>query len=300
MRRLAGDRVTAVVVHHEQPERCAETVAALRAQRAVDGSALDASLEIVIVDNGSSQGARAALATIGGVRVIDARGNLGYGGGANTGMRDWLDHGVGSWCLIVPHDAQPEPDCLARVLDAVATEPRAGLVSAEYGTDELPAIDPYFGALTVPAVRGTGWQPAAYAHGTFLLARRQCIEDVGLFDESFFAYCEEADLALRAAAHGWSSGIVWGAVVRNPHQGSTAALVDYLMVRNTVLLVRRHFGRYRASVRFAIAALTTPWLMARPGQRSPWFDPLARMFALRDVAAGRFGAPSAAVRARLS
>ena len=45
-----------------------------------------------------------------------------------------------------------------------------------------------------------GWEPVDYPHGTLLLARRACLEDVGLFDERYFSYCEEADLGLRARA----------------------------------------------------------------------------------------------------
>ena len=43
-----------------------------------------------------------------------------------------------------------------------------------------------------------------------LFARRGALEDVGLFDERYFAYCEEADLGLRAVAAGWEVGLVRG------------------------------------------------------------------------------------------
>ena len=283
--------VRAIVVHREQPDRCRETVAALHAQAHVQ-------LDVVIVDNASSADARAALDSIDGARVVDAGRNAGFGGGANVGLREWLAS-AGEWALVVPHDAQPAPDCLRRMLDAVADVEDAGLVSAEYGADEVPAVDPYFGALSTRAERGTGWQQAAYAHGTFLLLRRRCLEDVGLFDEEYFAYCEEADLALRAREKGWRSGIVWGAVVHNPHQGSPSPVVDYLMVRNTVRLVRTHFGNYNATIRLLMAALSTPWHAVRPpAARSPWFDVRARTLAVRDVILGRSGPPPASLLAR--
>lgn len=283
--------VRAIIVHREQPDRCRETVAALQGQAQVP-------VEVVIVDNASSAAARASLDSIDGARVIDAGRNAGFGGGANVGLREWLGS-AGEWAVVVPHDAQPAPDCLHRVLDAVSGVDDVGLVSAEYGHDEVPAIDPYFGALSTSAERGTGWQPAAYAHGTFLLLRRRCLEDVGLFDEDYFAYCEEADLALRARARGWQSGIVWGAVVHNPHQGSPPPAVDYLMVRNTVRLVRTHFGNYNATIRLLMAALSTPWHALRsPASRSPWFDSRARMLAVRDVILGRSGPPPASLLAR--
>lgn len=269
--------VRAVVVHRNQPERCRETVALLRGQ--------GVAVEVVIVDNGSDPAARAVIDSIAGARVIDAGGNAGFGGGANVGLRDWLaDPDGGEWALVLPHDARPEPDCLRTMLDAVAGVATAGLVSAEYGGDEVPVVDPYLGAMTVPATRGTGWQRADFAHGTFLLLRRACIEQVGLFDESYFAYCEEADLAVRARGRGWDAGIVWGAVVHNPHQGSPGPVVDYLMVRNTVRLVRIHFGWHHAMFRLLLAAVGI-------GRSSPWYDARARALAVRDSLLGRTGPP---------
>src|SRR3546814_11219572 len=81
-----------------------------------------------------------------------------------------------------------------------------------------------------------------FAHRTLLL-------EVGLFDERYFAYCEEADLALRAKAQGWETGLVRGAIVVNPHMGTPSRTVDYLQLRNTLLLVREHSGRYHATIR---------------------------------------------------
>ena len=274
--------ITAVVIHRNQSARCATTVEMLRAQTP--------GVEILIVDNDSLAHERAALDRL-GVEVVDSGANLGFGGGANVGLRRWLETGAGDWALILPHDARPEPDCLARLITAAAARPRAGLVCAEYGDDEIPVVDPYFGGMTIAAARGEGWVDAGFGHGTFLMLRRECLEDVGLFDESYFAYCEEADLAIRARRSGGEVGMVWGAVVRNPHQGSPAPLVDYLMVRNTVVLVRRHFGRYHGFVRFVMAAMTASWLAVRRSRRTPWFDTRARFLALRDVALGRLGAP---------
>lgn len=274
----AGAAVVAVVVHHEQPRRCAATVRRLRDQ----GVPL---ARVVVVDNGSSLRRSGVQVD---ADVIETGANLGFGGGANVALRRLLASGERwEWALVLPHDASPEPGCLRRLLEVASARPRAGLASAEYGTDEKPVVDPYFGAMTVACERGDGWEPAGFAHGTFLLLRRACIEEVGLFDESYFAYCEEADLALRAARAGWEVGIVWGAVVSNPHQGTDSAVVDYLMVRNTVALVRRHFGRYRAGVRFVMAPFS--------GRASVWYDRRARRLALRDVLLGRLGPPPASL-----
>ncbi|HEX4978803.1 MAG TPA: glycosyltransferase [Acidimicrobiales bacterium] len=282
--------VRAIVVHWEQPRRCRSTVEALQIQAA--------ELDIVVVDNASSPAARSEVEAIEGVRLLDAGRNAGFGGGANVGLRDWLaDASAGEWALVVPHDAEPADDCLAVMLEAVASVPEAGLVSAEYAEAVLPRIHPYLGGLWSPCERGEGWQPADYAHGTFLLLRRGCLEQVGLFDEAYFAYCEEADLALRARAAGWQAGIVWGAVVHNPHQGNPPPLVDYLMVRNTLRLVRTHYGLGHATIRLLWEAVSLPWHVVWPGsQRSPWFSGRARVLAMRDAVLGRSGPPPASLQ----
>jgi GT2 family glycosyltransferase len=118
--------------------------------------------------------------------------------------------------------------------------------------------------------------------------------DIGLFDERYFAYCEEADLGERARRAGWEVGIVRGAVVRNPGQTSATGVPQYLMLRNTLQLVRRHFGRAPAVTQFAIVSGITA-RGALGGAKAPFWNLRGRMFALRDAALGRAGPPPASL-----
>src|SRR5690606_9624971 len=127
--------------------------------------------------------------------------------------------------------------------------PRLGLLSADVGDGATPVVDPYFGGITRPAAVSEGFEAADHPHGTLMIARRGLLEDVGLFDERYFAYVEEADLGLRARAAGWEVGLVRGARVHNPDVGTRGADVAYLQLRNTLLLVREHSGRYHAGIR---------------------------------------------------
>jgi N-acetylglucosaminyl-diphospho-decaprenol L-rhamnosyltransferase len=277
-----------VLVHWNQPERCLKTVAAFQGQ--------GLPVRITVVDNASEDAARDRLAAElpDDVELVDAGGNLGFGPGANVGLRRWLVQGDGEWVVVAPHDALPGAGCLRALLDAVTARPLAGLACADVGDGHTPYLDPYFGGITMPAgedVATDGWQPADYPHGTLLLARRTCLEEIGVFDERYFAYCEEADLGLRARAAGWHVGIVRTAQVRNPYLASHEDVVDYLMLRNTLLLVREHFGRYRSSVRFCIALWHLADGYARPNREQWIFAPKARVRALRDYGRGRFGPP---------
>ena len=220
--------------------------------------------------------------------------NRGFGPGANAGFRHVLDgphDDDGDWIGLAPHDAEPAPDCLTRMLDAVGARPRAGLASADFGDGATPVVDPYFGGILAPAAVAEGWEPAGHPHGTLMLVRRDVLVEVGLFDERYFAYCEEADLALRAAAEGWETGLVRGAIVVNPDMGTRIAAIDYLQLRNTLLLVREHFGRYKAGIRFGLAIVQLADGLVRPSRRGPYFVAWARVRALVDHLRGRYGPP---------
>jgi hypothetical protein len=235
------------------------------------------------------------------VEVVALPRNRGFGPGANAGFRHLLAHpdaGDCGWVALAPQDAEPAPDCLARMLAAVATRPRAGLASADFGDGAIPVVDPYFGGILAPAGVEEGWAAAGHPHGTLMLARRTLLEEVGLFDERYFAYCEEADLALRAKAAGWQTGLVRGAIVVNPDLGTRVGVIDYLQLRNTLLLVREHSGAYHAAIRGLLAVGQLVAGLVSPARRGPYWDPHARVRALLDHARGRYGAPPLAIQRR--
>ena len=153
----------------------------------------------------------------------------------------------------VPAPAWPAPTS--------ATAPRRSSTRTSAGSWRPPRVD-------------EGWEPAGHPHGTLMLARRPVLEEVGLFDERYFAYCEEADLALRAAkAAGWETGLIRGAIVVNPDLGTRVAVIDYLQLRNTLLLVREHSGRYHATIRCLLAVGQLLAGLASPARRGPVLGP---------------------------
>ena len=149
--------------------------------------------------------------------LVEAGANTGFGPGANIGFRWFLARRPAPWLAVCPHDAHPLPGCLERLVAVSAAQPRAGLASADVGDNLTPVVDRYFGAIPAEATVAEGWEPAGYPHGTLMLARREVLTDVGLFDERYFAYCEEAELAIRAKQAGWQVGVVRGAEIRNQH-----------------------------------------------------------------------------------
>jgi N-acetylglucosaminyl-diphospho-decaprenol L-rhamnosyltransferase len=282
------------IVHRNQPERCVKTALTFLDQ--------DVPVRVTVIDNGSKPDASQHLEReLPDVEIVPLGANRGFGPAANEGLRRWLETGTTEWAAIAAHDALPEPGCLRRLLDAVADRPRAGLASAVYGERNVgfwlervqmkPVVDRFFGSILVDADGATGWEEAGHPHGTLMMLNRRCVEDVGLFDERYFAYCEEADLGERARRAGWEVGVVWDAVVRNPHMSGASAAVEYLQLRNSLLLVREHFGRYPAFIRLTMAVGDTAFRTLVPNRRTPIFSLPARCRAIFDYGRGRYGPP---------
>ncbi len=202
--------------------------------------------------------------------------------------------------MLAPHDVDPFAGCLsARCSTPRGGEPLAGLMCADVGDGMVPVIDPYFGGMTVPAdpvpdpdaPSCPAGRTVDYPHGTLMLLRRACLDEVGVFDERYFSYCEEADLALRARRAGWKVGLVRGARVQNIHLG-----------------FQRGAGRLPPDPQHAAAGpgderlvprvrpgLITVVQVARgvrdPSTRPLVFDARARLRGLRDFVLRRFGPP---------
>jgi N-acetylglucosaminyl-diphospho-decaprenol L-rhamnosyltransferase len=297
---MPSERLPVFIIHRDQPQRCVRTVRAFLDQ--------DVDVDVTVIDNGSSPRAVGHLEQeLPDIAIVALGANRGFGPAANAGLRSWLDAGTTAWAVIAAHDALPEPGCLRRLLDVAAARPRAGLASAVYGEPNVgvwlervqmkPVVDRYLGSILVDADRDTGWEDAGHPHGTLMMANRACLLDVGLFDERYFAYCEEADLGERARRAGWEVGVVWDAVVRNPHMSAASAAVEYLQLRNSLLLVRDHFGRYPAFIRLTMAVGDTAVRTLLPKRRTPIFSLPARCRAIVDFGLGRYGPPPASLLA---
>lgn len=293
--------VRVVVVHHNRALAAAATTRAFLDDPVVR--------RVVIVDSGSVpdelERLRAEVGADRRVEIVEAGANVGFGPGANIGLRAWLDAADAEpWAVVAPHDARPQPGCVERVVAELARRPRGAMACAEYGPGEefRPTVDKFFGGSFVPAARGDGWESVDYAHGTLLAFRPEALRDIGLFDERYFAYCEEADLGIRARAAGWEVGLIWGAVVDNGRP-PRADVGRYLQLRNTLLLLEKHFGvgpvvaRLGWEVGVLVSGGVGPTLgvgHAGPGSARRAVR-RSSVLAMRDYVARRFGPPPAAL-----
>lgn len=236
---------------------------------AIGASRWGGDLEVVVVDNGSTDGSTADWdGRHPGVELRQAGRNLGFAGGANVGLSD-LD-GTDAVALVNP-DAFVEPGWLAALVEALDADPAVGAAVPKMllvgdgparinnvGTEISPRWEPRdrgLGQLDVGQYDEPG-EVWGWCGGAVLL-RSSYLRDVGLFDERLFMYAEDVDLSWRGRARGWRYRYVPTAVVHHVHRASSGGrrtpLLDYLNRRNRLVVVTRHGGLRGAASAWARA-----------------------------------------------
>ena len=212
---------------------------------------------VVVVDNG-----RQARDRLGGrdVELIVSGDNLGFAGGMNVGIRRGLELGADA-VLILNDDVVVEPDFVGPLAAALAADRRLGAVQPKL---LLPGDDPVrvnsvgvvlgadgagrdigFGEPDGPEFSGDR-EIEAFTGGAVLL-RADFLREVGLFDERFFLYYEDVDLALSGAERGWRYRCITSS--RVVHQGSVSTLHETVRDRTVFLRERNRLWillRYRS------------------------------------------------------
>jgi len=273
-----------LIVHWNQPEACARTVRAFLAQ--------DVPLDITVLDNDSSPELFQELESIldSDANIVRLDNNKGWGGALNVALRHWLHSETSSFCFISAHDAMPESDCLPLLLRAAENDARVGIACPQYPEPIITRFSRWHGVqpeTTLPRGRGIS-QEIDVPHGTLMLVRRECLQEIGIFDQRYFAYGDEYELGARAVREGWKVVMVWGAVVVNPVTSTENAWRSYLFARNSLFLVHDYFGGAAATLR-ALLILANTLRLAFHRQNSS--SVRARWRAVRDYFAGRTGRP---------
>jgi GT2 family glycosyltransferase len=209
--------------------------------------------ELVVVDGASSDESLQILAEHAlAPTVVQLGANLGFGAAANRGIAAVRADAV----ALVNTDVLLAPDWLERALAALSAEATAGAVATKMVTLDDPAlIDDTGDFLRRDGValrrgrfrRDTGrWDAPGEVWGACAgaaLYRREAVLEVGGFDERFFMYLEDVDLALRLRLAGWRCRYE-PVVARHAGEGSSQQLSRPLtawVARNTLLLVAKAF-----------------------------------------------------------
>jgi GT2 family glycosyltransferase len=189
--------------------------------------ALEDRFPVTVVDNSSSQEVQDVAARR-GVGYIDPGTNNGFASGVNVGLRHLRASPPTSVLLLNPdaviraHDLDTLAACLSKAPDLAAISPR--LVEAGKPDQRVvwPFPSPWRAWLDAVGLgRIFSNLGPTFVIGAVVLLRWEVIEEVGLFDERFFLYCEETDWQRRAARHGWRSDICADSVATHAGAGSS-------------------------------------------------------------------------------
>lgn len=265
--------------------------------------------EVVVVDNGSTDGPVTAVQEyFPEVVIIENEENMGFAGGNNAGLRYALERDA-DYTLLLNNDTELAPDFLRRLVNAAETDPAVGIAGPTIYYHEQPdviwsaggAIDWRRGetrmiGLNEQDIGQFGLEPRAvdFVTGCALLAKRAVIEQVGLLDERFFAYYEEAEWCVRAQRAGFQirhvpQARVWHKIPLDARDSSPS--VHYYMVRNQLLFLKATGAPWRAWGCVLIGHLRTlvSWSV-RPRWRHKRSHRAATFRAIADAGLGRWGA----------
>jgi GT2 family glycosyltransferase len=209
--------------------------------------------ETIVVDNGSEDGSADMAEAEFGARVIRNAGNRGFCAANNQGIAA----ARGEFVALLNNDAEAEPGWLAALDRARRRAPEVGMAASKILVWEDPRRIDKAGHLIYPDGQNKGRGSGALDTGQFdreeevlwpdgcaALYRKQMLDEIGGFDEDFFAYGDDAELGLRARIAGWKCIYTPEAVVRH-HRGSTlgkdSAWRLELIERNRLLLASKLF-----------------------------------------------------------
>jgi GT2 family glycosyltransferase len=212
-------------------------------------------LQVVVVDNGSSDGSVEAFESrFPEVEVISIGENIGFSAGNNKGMQYAVERGA-DYVFVLNNDTVVHQDLLTHMVSAAEADQKVGITAPKiyyYAAGDLiwaagakrSRFD--LGALETGMEQKDGpayniEKEVDYAFGCGMLIRRQVLEQVGLFDTRFFFYFEDTDLCIRTQQHGYK--IVYVPQAKMWHKvavSSKSKRYSYIWGKSKMLFYRKH------------------------------------------------------------
>jgi GT2 family glycosyltransferase len=209
--------------------------------------------EVIVVDNGSQEDVRGMVAGVyPQFRFIRIERNLGFAGGYNRGIK--AAHG--KYIAIINNDAIASPNWLSALIGAAEQDTQIGAVASIIADGNRPQVLDSCGVgialdgMSRQLMRGqalpalTAPKEVLAPSGCACLFRADALEAVGLFDESFFAYCEDTDLGLRLRWAGFKTVVAPDALVTHYYSmttGKYSLQKVFWVERNHLLVAVKNF-----------------------------------------------------------
>lgn len=208
----------------------------------------------IVVDNGSSDGSAEMVdAEFPHTKVIRSTSNLGFCAGNNLGIAA----AVGPYIALLNNDAIAEPQWVEALVREMDLDSRVGMVASKIMVAGRAGVIDKVGHGIYWDGQNRGRGSGDTDHGQFdedreilwpdgcaALYRKAMLDEIGGFDEDFFAYADDAELGLRGRSAGWKARFAPNAVVhhqRGATMGKWSPERIRLIERNRVWLAVKHF-----------------------------------------------------------
>jgi len=230
--------------------------------------------KIVVIDNGSIDNSKELLEKYrtdhSDIDVIYNPINFGFAGGVNTGIK-WALNDNFDYIALFNNDAIADKDWLKSLVEAATPKEigiSTGLLLLETGKTIDSTGEQYSKwGLAFPRNRGDNVSKAPPTGNVFgatggaSLYKAALFKNIGLFDDDFFAYYEDADISFRAQLAGWKVAYTPKAIAYHK-QGATSnkipGFTTYQTFKNLPLLFLKNVPRgllFSVGVRFYFAYL---------------------------------------------
>lgn len=204
--------------------------------RQADG---EASLEIIVADNGSTDGSPAMVrAEFPSVRILELGENLGFGRANNAA----LENASGRYVCLLNSDAETLPGAIAQTLAYLEAHSDVGLAGGQllwpdgrpqtsWGADPTLAgvfeEQTFLGAINRAPTGASSSAPQDVEQicGAYMVIRQDAWRQVGGFDPAYFMYNEDVDLNVRLRLAGWR--VVFLPDVRITHHLGASSRADW-------------------------------------------------------------------------
>ena len=203
------NRVAIVIPNWDGESLIAECVDSLLAQSYQN-------LSVIVVENGSTDTSLDILKKYGNkITILTQKKNLGFAGGVNKGIIHAMERNY-DFIGLLNNDARANKDWVKELIRPLLKREGVGITTSKIlidGDSRLDSTGDWFTTTGMPFPRGRGEvdhnqydkETVVFGGSGGASMYRRCVfEDIGLFDEDFFAYYEDVDLSFRAQLHGWA------------------------------------------------------------------------------------------------
>jgi GT2 family glycosyltransferase len=236
--------VMAVLVNWRQPQRTIEAVRAIKLQTI--------GVHIVVVDNGSGDDSLNVLrAALPDIYIVARDNNGGFGAGCNAGIEYAASLNM-DYVWLINNDAIPNHRCLEHLLAKAVNDPNVGVVGARI-REPSGTIEDHAGCVLNPLTLHCQYTMSeavmaanryAWITGASMLLSMRALQKIGVFDDGYFMYWEDADICYRLRQAGFAMAIASGAVVE--HLAGTSSNKMSLQrfqwhIESQVLWIKKHY-----------------------------------------------------------